>query len=169
MSSFAGLANYILEHSNSAINYLKAKYTHIFIDEYQDSSMEQHELFLKLADLGLIGTAVGDTDQSIYAFRGSSTLYLKDLIENQSKFQEFCIDINHRCHVSISNYASRVKDSLFPINNNENDQVRVHRFTIEGNHQKSAFKISALIDSIVKKKDFLNYSDIAILGKIIEF
>ncbi|MGR2919442.1 UvrD-helicase domain-containing protein [Acinetobacter sp. 1125_18A] len=165
MSSFAGLANFILEGSKSAVRYLKAKYTHIFMDEYQDSSKEQHELFLKLVDLGLIGTAVGDADQSIYEFRGSSVQYLNNLIEDTKKFQYFRIDVNHRCHPSISNYASRVKDPLAPICPVPDMECRVHRFTLEGNHKQAAIRISEIITKIVTKKEFLNYSDIAILAK----
>lgn len=165
MSSFAGLANFILEGSKSAVRYLKAKYTHVFMDEYQDSSKEQHELFLKLVELGLIGTAVGDADQSIYEFRGSSVQYLNNLIEDTKKFQLFRIDVNHRCHPSISNYASRVKDPLAPICPVPNMECRVHRFTLEGNHKQAAKRISEIITKIVTKKEFLNYSDIAILAK----
>lgn len=165
MSSFAGLANFILEGSKSAVRYLKAKYTHIFMDEYQDSSKEQHELFLKLVDLGLIGTAVGDADQSIYEFRGSSVQYLNNLIEDTKKFQFFRIDVNHRCHPSISNYASRVKDPLAPICPVPDMECRVHRFTLEGNHKQAAKRISEIITKIVTMKEFLNYSDIAILAK----
>ncbi|MGL2974571.1 UvrD-helicase domain-containing protein [Acinetobacter nosocomialis] len=165
MSSFAGLANFILEGSKSAVRYLKAKYTHIFMDEYQDSSKEQHELFLKLVDLGLIGTAVGDTDQSIYEFRGSSVQYLNNLIEDTKKFRLFRIDINHRCHASISNYASRVKNPLAPIIPVSDTECRVHRFTIDGDHKHAAKRISAIITHIVKMTEFLNYSDLAILAK----
>ncbi|WPO68390.1 ATP-dependent helicase [Acinetobacter haemolyticus] len=165
MSSFAGLANFILEDSKSAVRYLKAKYTHIFIDEYQDSSKEQHELFVKLVDLGLIGTAVGDANQSIYKFRGSSVQYLNSLIADTEKFKFFRIDVNHRCHQSISNYAARVKDPLAPIFPVPDSDCRVHRFTLEGNHKQAAKRISEIITKIVTKKDFLNYSDIAILAK----
>ena len=165
MSSFAALANFILESSESAVRYLKAKYTHIFIDEYQDSSKEQHQLFVNLVDLGLIGTAVGDADQSIYEFRGSSVHYLNSLIADTEKFKFFRIDINHRCHPSISNYASRVKDPLAPICPVPDTECRVHRFTLEGNHRQSAKRISEIITKIVTKKEFLNYSDIAILAK----
>ncbi|MCH7351281.1 MULTISPECIES: ATP-dependent helicase [unclassified Acinetobacter] len=165
MSSFAGLANFILEGSKSATRYLQAKYTHIFIDEYQDSSKEQHKLFLKLVDLGLIGTAVGDADQSIYEFRGSSVQYLNSLITDKEKFKFFRIDINHRCHQSISNYASRVKDPLAPIFPVPDTECRVHRFTLEGNHKQAAKSISKIITHILNHTEGLNSSNIAILAK----
>ncbi|MBD3842307.1 MAG: ATP-dependent helicase [Campylobacterales bacterium] len=165
MSSFAAIANFILEGSESAVRYLKAKYTHIFMDEYQDSSKEQHELFVKLVDLGLIGTAVGDADQSIYEFRGSSVQYLNSLIADTEKFKFFRIDINHRCHPSISNYASRVKDPLAPICSVLDNECRVHRFTLEGNHKQAAKSISEIIMNILGQTEGLSYSNIAILAK----
>lgn len=164
IASFAGLSNFILDNSESAIRYLKSKYTHIFIDEYQDSSKEQHELFIRLVDLGLIGIAVGDADQSIYAFRGSSVQFLSDLISDTKKFKNFNIDLNHRCHTSISNYASKLKDPLFEIANDENIESRVYRFIIEGDHQEIAKSISEVINRIVLKMN-VDYSDIAILAK----
>lgn len=72
MSTFAALSLLILNRSASAQNYIKARYSHVFMDEYQDSSEAQHELFTKLRELGLVATAVGDIDQSIYRFRGVS-------------------------------------------------------------------------------------------------
>ncbi|TMO88057.1 UvrD-helicase domain-containing protein, partial [Pseudoalteromonas ruthenica] len=71
MNSFSALSLAIINNSISAQRYIKALYSHVFIDEYQDSSMPQHELFIKLKELGLIATAVGDVDQSIFRFRGS--------------------------------------------------------------------------------------------------
>ena len=98
------LALYVISNSIACKRYLKTKYNAIYVDEYQDSGIEQHELFLTLARLGLNATAVGDADQSIFAFSGKKPDYLLSLPREPS-FSLFTIDLNHRCHPSIINYS----------------------------------------------------------------
>src|SRR5690606_13000787 len=69
-------ALYILNEVPQCLLYLKAKYTHIFIDEYQDCGEIQHEIFLKLVNQGINGIAVGDLDQAIYAFSDRYSRFL---------------------------------------------------------------------------------------------
>ena len=46
-------------------------YDAVFVDEYQDTDPAQEELLVQLAGDGRELVAVGDPDQSIYAFRGA--------------------------------------------------------------------------------------------------
>ena len=62
------IALYILKSVPGALKYIKARYTHIFIDEYQDCGEIQHDIFLLLVGNGLKGIAVGDINQAIYGF-----------------------------------------------------------------------------------------------------
>ncbi|MGU5539488.1 UvrD-helicase domain-containing protein, partial [Aeromonas hydrophila] len=55
------LAHYVVEQSPACQNYLVARYSAVYIDEYQDSGYFQHQLFLKLKSLGLTAVAVGDS------------------------------------------------------------------------------------------------------------
>ncbi|HCD8149337.1 TPA: UvrD-helicase domain-containing protein, partial [Enterobacter hormaechei] len=96
MSSFAALSLKILNESPAAQRYIKARYSHIFIDEYQDSSLSQHQLFLKINEIGLCSIAVGDVWQSIYEFRGGNAELLLDLVRDKSIFEHFEINLNHR-------------------------------------------------------------------------
>ncbi|MEO4185883.1 ATP-dependent helicase [Acinetobacter pittii] len=161
IDSLAGLALYILEKSTAAVRYIKAKYKFIFIDEYQDSSRAQHELFMKFIDMGLIGTAVGDVDQSIYQFRGSDPTCIEEL-KADPKFKFLSIDQNHRSHVSIINYASRLLNPLYLTQPCE--EIRVFRGVIVGNPIQAAKKISKLIERITLANESINYSDIAVLA-----
>lgn len=49
-----------------------SRYTHLFVDEFQDSNPMQVNIFQKLSEL-LNTTYVGDKKQAIYGFRGSDT------------------------------------------------------------------------------------------------
>lgn len=162
MSSFSALAVFILRESLAAQNYITAKYTHVFMDEYQDSSLAQHELFLALNDLGLVATAVGDTDQSIFRFRGSRSELLENLIQSEA-FKHIHLDKNHRCHPSITNYANRI---LYPdCELLDTDRNRVSRYVLEGLPSDAAKKVSEWILRWVREEKVEAPSRIAILAR----
>ncbi|MDO7243226.1 ATP-dependent helicase [Acinetobacter pittii] len=162
VDSFSGLALYVLNNSKSAVKYIKSKFTHVFIDEYQDSSKAQHDLFLKLVEIGLIGTAVGDVNQSIYNFRGSNPKFIKFLLKSQN-FKSIYMDVNHRCHLSINNYASRLLDPLYPIEE-DLEECRVFRRKFEGDYTEISDNISKIIRNLISKKKIINYSDVVVLA-----
>lgn len=103
------LALFTIINSPACRRYLQVRYTHIIIDEYQDSGFAQHELFMRLHELGLTAIAVGDADQSIYGFSNKDSKYLLSLAANPD-FKTFPITLNHRCHPSITNYSLRFLD-----------------------------------------------------------
>ncbi|EGR1974761.1 ATP-dependent helicase [Vibrio parahaemolyticus] len=164
MSSFAALSLLVLNNSVSAQRYIRARYSHVFIDEYQDSSQAQHELFMKIKELGLIATAVGDIDQSIYQFRGSQPKFLLALTKDNANFQHFELDLNHRCHPSIVNYASRLLNPAYKLIAHEDD-IHVFRRLITGSLKNAAEHISPWIGDWVKKSTINSASDVAILAK----
>ena len=44
-------ANHISDCSQSCRKYLKSRYTHIFVDEYQDCEILQHNIFKKIVEI----------------------------------------------------------------------------------------------------------------------
>ncbi|WBA82372.1 ATP-dependent helicase [Endozoicomonas sp. GU-1] len=160
MAATGALACHILDHSPACTRYITARYKTVFIDEYQDSSQPQHELFLKLVSLGLTGIAVGDEDQAIYGFRDGNKEFIRRLIDSND-FETFPILINHRCHPSISNYARRVirpECELAPA-----DDLRVYRASRRGTVIDLGRTISESIPNIKERLDITHNSDIAIL------
>ncbi|HEY2582744.1 MAG TPA: ATP-dependent helicase [Mucilaginibacter sp.] len=105
LESVALLALYVFDNSRACKNYLKARYAYLFIDEYQDCGKEQHALFLRIKNIGLVAIAVGDANQSIFKFSGKSSEFLIDLGKRKDEFELFPLDYNHRCHPSIINYS----------------------------------------------------------------
>ena len=53
-------------------------YRHLFVDEFQDSTYAHVEIYKKIVGNKINITAVGDPDQSIFAFAGSSEKYLNN-------------------------------------------------------------------------------------------
>ncbi len=72
---------YILENVPGAMQYIKARYSHIIIDEYQDCGEIQDKVFIKLVESGLTGIAVGDINQAIYGFTKRFPKYLIALMK----------------------------------------------------------------------------------------
>lgn len=58
--------------------------TQVFVDEYQDTDPAQEQLLLALAGGGRDLIAVGDPDQSIYAFRGAD---VRNVVEFPDRFR----------------------------------------------------------------------------------
>jgi ATP-dependent exoDNAse (exonuclease V) beta subunit len=61
---------------------IKAQYSHLFIDEFQDSSPLQVRIFEKLSQLVKRTYAVGDPKQAIYDFRGADTALTLSVIND---------------------------------------------------------------------------------------
>ncbi|PTV98372.1 DNA helicase-2/ATP-dependent DNA helicase PcrA [Halanaerobium saccharolyticum] len=175
LESIGLLALYIYDNSLACRNYLKARYTHIIIDEYQDSSLEQHLMFLRLKDLGLKAIAVGDIDQSIYAYSGKKSKYLESLASEEGgndDFEFYPLTVNHRCHPSIVNYSARLLNKKAKLITCED--VRVFDKKIIGLESNIADWLSVAIPYFSKKFDIDNNKKFAVLvrsnrtGKIID-
>lgn len=157
------LAVEILSSSPACQAYLRARYSHVFIDEYQDSGIEQHRLFLLMRDQGLIAVAVGDVRQSIYAFAGRDPAFLKKLCEDDSGFEKFQLTQNHRSHPSIINYSNRLLDATAPLLPSPKEQV--YRKSIDGGPAAIAAWIDLNIPKIVEVFKVKELREIGILVK----
>ena len=104
ISALGPAALLVLEMAPQAMTFVKARYTAIFIDEYQDCGYYQHLLMKKLIACGLRGIAVGDIDQAIFRFAGKSPDHLQEFLASD-RFQHFQITKNHRCDKAIQAYS----------------------------------------------------------------
>ena len=151
-------ALYILDHVPGALCYVKARYSHIIIDEYQDCGEIQDKIFLKLIGNGLIGIAVGDIDQAIYGFTNRFPKYLIALI-GKSDFTHFELSKNHRCHPGISEYSL----CLFNASKTLPEDKRVFRVQVNGDERDIASAIDTYINAIRKKYGVDNNNQVAVL------
>lgn len=151
----------ILSASKECQNFLKARYSHICIDEYQDCDSLKHDLFLKIISIGLNGMAIGDPDQSIFGFASSSAKYLMALSSDEN-FNLMTLSINRRCHESIISYS---KKFLRPKDNIEiPTEKRVFLRQVEGNIEEIAKWISDNVDAVMEKYGVSEYSNVAVLS-----
>ena len=149
---------YILENVPGAMQYIKARYSHIIIDEYQDCGEIQDKVFIKLVESGLTGIAVGDINQAIYGFTKRFPKYLIALMKRDD-FARFELSKNHRCHPSISEYSL----CLFGASKTVPREKRVFKVDISGDERNIAAAIDKYLNQIKDKYGIVRNNQVAIL------
>lgn len=152
------IAYWLLTHLDSVRKFIRARFSHIFIDEYQDCGEVQHAFFLYMASLGIKAIAVGDKDQAIYAYAGRFPKYLLSLI-SQPGFSHYELTKNNRCHESIANYSLALLGTNVPVS----DDIRMYKVNINGNEIDIARAIDVYLSRIKEKYGIGCNSQIAIL------
>ncbi|UDQ82424.1 ATP-dependent helicase [Erwinia rhapontici] len=154
------MALYIMNEAIACRRYLTARYTSIFVDEYQDTGFFAHEFFRRISTLEIKLTVVGDIDQSIYLYAHRSADALKDFIRDPD-FSHKQITLNHRCHPSVINYANRLRDPDCVLL--ESDSIRVYHKRITGDQTDIATWIDAQIAGLKQHLSIEHNMGIAIL------
>ena len=84
------------------------RFGHVLVDEYQDTNPVQNDLVLQLAQEHRQVTVVGDSDQSVYAFRGAD---IRNILEFEEAFPDATVVVleqNYRSTQSILDAANAV-------------------------------------------------------------
>jgi len=84
------------------------KLRYLLIDEYQDTNTCQYQMLKQLAGPRAAFTAVGDDDQSIYAWRGANVDNLRLLSEEYPKLAVIKLEQNYRSTVRILEAANHL-------------------------------------------------------------
>ena len=100
-------AHRILSHYPAVQAYFAAKYTHILVDEAQDTSKIQHAIIRLLAGDKPNLFMVGDEDQSIYGFRAAYPEALMDFTKDYEGATVAYLDQNYRSTQGIVEIAQR--------------------------------------------------------------
>ncbi len=81
---------------------------HLMVDEYQDTNACQYRLVRQLIGVRAALTAVGDDDQSIYAWRGAQPDNLRLLAEDFPRLKVIKLERNYRSSQRILTAANRL-------------------------------------------------------------
>ncbi len=95
------------EHPDVLESY-RQRFEHVLVDEYQDTNQAQNEIVLLLAGDHQNVTVVGDTDQSVYRFRGAD---YRNILQFEDAFPEVTtvvLDQNYRSTQNILDAANAV-------------------------------------------------------------
>ena len=95
----------LLIENEEVRRYWQEQFRAILVDEFQDINIEQYEV-LKLLTSGRGLFVVGDDDQSIYGFRGSSPAVMQKFMDDFRSAQRIRLKYNYRCSGRICRASS---------------------------------------------------------------
>ncbi|MBP9804318.1 MAG: UvrD-helicase domain-containing protein [Candidatus Accumulibacter sp.] len=104
----------LLQRNQPLCQHYQARFRHILVDEFQDTNRLQYNWLKLLAGRGSVGPessgaclfAVGDDDQSIYAFRGAEIGNMRDLQREFELSNVIRLEQNYRSHGNILDAAN---------------------------------------------------------------
>jgi ATP-dependent DNA helicase Rep len=137
---------------------------YLLVDEYQDTNVCQYQLMKHLAGARASITAVGDDDQSIYAWRGASTANIQNLQKDYSNLKVIKLEQNYRSSQRIlqsANFLIKNNTKLFDKNlwseHGVGDQVRIFAAKDE-DHEAEAVVLKLLAHKFEFRTRFADYA-----------
>lgn len=109
-------ANLLTNHHEVRQHY-QERFRFVLVDEYQDTNELQYQMLLSLLTLERNLFVVGDDDQSIYGFQGSSRRIIRAFAEQFPDSSLVTLTKNYRCSaevVSLANYIISIVPDRCP-------------------------------------------------------
>lgn len=148
------------------LEFYQRKFQYILVDEYQDTNRAQYMLVNMLSDKLKNICVVGDSDQSIYRWRGADIANILSFEEDYPNAKVILLEQNYRstktilqaANQVIANNMNRKKKNLWT----ENDSgVKIGYFSADTEQSEAQFVVEK-IQEAVKNRTY-KYSNIAIL------
>ena len=98
----------VLERFPEALERWQKAFRYVLVDEYQDTNHAQYRLLQLLAGKHKNVFAVGDPDQSIYAFRGADIRNILEFERDFGEARQIALEQNYRSTMSILEAANGV-------------------------------------------------------------
>jgi DNA helicase-2/ATP-dependent DNA helicase PcrA len=98
----------LIKQNGQVQDEISNSYSHLLVDEYQDTNRTQEALINEIIELGCSLCVVGDDDQSIYRFRGATVDNLLEFDERFESVRTISIKTNYRSDNSIVNVSQEV-------------------------------------------------------------
>lgn len=161
----------IFNQHPQVVDFYRRRFKHVLIDEYQDTNHAQYALVSALVGRGELGPdapelcVVGDSDQSIYAFRGATIRNIQEFERDYPQAHTILLEQNYRSTQTILNAANAViaknegrrEKNLWTAHG---EGAKIVGYVADNEHDEARF-IAAEIDSLSDKGR--DYSDIAIM------
>ncbi|MFS0662205.1 DNA helicase PcrA [Niallia alba] len=157
---------HLFQRVPEVLEYYQRKFQYIHVDEYQDTNRSQYMLVKLLASRFRNLCVVGDSDQSIYAWRGADISNILSFEKDYPNAKVVMLEQNYRSTKRILQAANQViannsgrKDKNLWTENEDGNKIYYYRADSEqGEAQFVIGKIQEL-----RRESSLNLSDIAIL------
>ncbi len=153
------LVNELFSKNENLVDALTSSYRYVFLDEYQDTNSQQHKMITTFAKQNVL--MVGDEDQSIFSFRGSTPM----------NFLSFMKDGHNKHYLSL-NYRSgseiiRMANKLISKNKIRNDKLIYPANGSKGVYNEHKIEkyedVVEIVDSLLDKN--IKPEDIAIISR----
>ena len=105
------------------------RFTHVLVDEYQDTNYSQYLIVKKIAALHKNICVVGDDAQSIYAFRGANIQNILNFQKDYNECEMFKLEQNYRSTNNIVEAANSLIDK-------NKDRIKKKVWTSNDNGEK---------------------------------
>ncbi|WP_027417420.1 DNA helicase PcrA [Aneurinibacillus terranovensis] len=147
------------------LEFYRKKFKYIHVDEYQDTNRAQYLLVQMLAAGSENICVVGDSDQSIYSWRGADITNILNFEKDYPTAKVILLEQNYRStkkileaanHV-IANNINRKAKNLWT-DNDEGSQIRV--YTADSEHKESYFIVEEIQKAVRTGR---RYRDFAVL------
>jgi DNA helicase-2/ATP-dependent DNA helicase PcrA len=96
----------LLQHNAPIREHYQRRFQHLLVDEFQDTNMLQYRWLTLLAGGGAAMFAVGDDDQSIYAFRGANVGNMAEFERQYAHGNVIRLEQNYRSYGHILDSAN---------------------------------------------------------------
>lgn len=147
------------------LDFYQKKFRYVHVDEYQDTNRAQYMLCRMLADQHKNICVVGDSDQSIYGWRGADITNILNFEEDYPNATTILLEQNYRSTANILNAANAViqqnvgrKPKNLWTDSGEGNLIKVYQADTE--HDEGYFVTSEIKKNQMKGK---SYNDHAIL------
>ena len=140
------------------------RFRYVLVDEYQDTNRAQYMLVRQLTDKHRNLCVVGDSDQSIYKFRGADIRNIRDFEKDYPDARVIILDQNYRstetileaANSVISNNTKRTPKHLW---SDRGRGLAITRYEAEDEHDEAGY----VVDEIERlQADGFNLSDLAV-------
>jgi len=134
----------LLETVPEVLRWYRSVWTHVLVDEYQDTNRAQYRIVQLLTEEHRNLCVVGDPDQSVYRWRGADLRNILDFEKDYPDCRVVALEQNYRSTKRILDIASAVivnntarKDKRLWTENREGERAEVYRAWDE--NEESAF------------------------------
>jgi DNA helicase-2/ATP-dependent DNA helicase PcrA len=150
------------------LRHYQDRFRYVLVDEYQDTNRAQYMLVKQLTAAHRNLCVVGDSDQSIYRFRGADVRNIRDFESDYPDARVIVLDQNYRsterileaANSVIANNTKRTPKNLW---SDRGTGEMILRFEAEDEHDEAGF----VVDHVeTLREDGFNLSDIAVFYRI---
>lgn len=145
------------------LDFYQKKFQYIHVDEYQDTNRAQYMLCRMLADGHHRICVVGDSDQSIYRWRGADISNILNFEEDYPEARTILLEQNYRSTSTILNAANEViklntgrKPKKLWTDKGEGEKIKVYRADSE--HDEGYFVTSEINKNVKQGIPYQNHA-----------